>query len=97
MVNAIRIGLLVAIFAANASVIFLHLQSDPYLDVPADQLRIEGEVLPAGEAPQVSVGVIWARGWYPDYVAGLTMCLAAVSLWIPLIHAVSKRHQRDPS
>lgn len=69
------------IFAANASLVFLHANSDPFVDAPPDQLRIGGQAVPAGQDPQVSVSTAWTRGWYPDGVAVLTINMAAFLLW----------------
>jgi hypothetical protein len=80
VLNKIRDGIIWLILVINFSIIFLHADSDPFLDVPADHLQIAGQAVPEGEDPRVSVNVVWARGWYPDSVAAFTMVLAIILL-----------------
>ena len=77
---AVRIWIISFIFVANASVLFLHLNSDPYLEVPADKLRIEQREIPGGADITVSVNAAWVRGWYSESVAAFTVAMALILL-----------------
>lgn len=89
--SILRVSIIVLILVANASIVFLRLDSEPFLDVPADKMRIEQREVRGDEEIMISVNAAWVRGWYSDAVAAFTVVMA-----LTLLFSLLRTTRTDP-